>query len=192
MPQGRKCFGQCPCNVSLPGHSQQPVPPSRGPQPETELCCLPVSTLNRTDGSGDKRTAPEFPADPRGVPLPQVSPCQGVAHSVPRAWRDVIWGTANVGVTAQNSASAREDALLMGQAHVAFQLSYPEKATINGGIVRELRVGAAGSSGLQAAEGQGLPRDSSLMPAPLQPESYPQSDGAQPSWKCLGFAPSGS
>lgn len=171
-PQGRKCLGQCPCNVSLPGHSQQSVPPSRGPQPGTELCCLQMSTLNGTDGSGDKLTAPEHPADPRGVPLPQVSPCHGLAHSVPRAWRDVIWGTANVGVTAQNSASARENAMLMGQAHVAFHLSsYPEKATINGGIVRELRVGAAGRSGLWAAEGQGLPRDSSLVPAPLQPES---------------------
>lgn len=73
-------------------------------------------------------TAPKLPADTRAVPLPQVSPCQGPAHSVPKAWHVVIWGTARVGVTAHNSATAREDALLMGQAHVAFQLSsHPRK-----------------------------------------------------------------
>lgn len=82
--------------------------------------------LKRTDGSGDELTVPKLPADPRAVPLPQVSPCQGPARSVPKAWRVVLWGTARVGVTAQNSA--REDALVMGLAHVAFQLSsHPRK-----------------------------------------------------------------
>lgn len=115
-------------SVLLSGHPQQSAPPSRGPQPRTVLYCLQVSRLKRTDGSGGELTAPKLPADPRAAPLPQVSPCQGPAHSVPRAWRVIIWGTARAGVTAQNSATAREDALLMGQAHVAFQLSsHPRK-----------------------------------------------------------------
>lgn len=184
-PQGRKRLSQCPCNLSLSegSHSSLPLPPGardcsvsesspalrsiacRCPDGRGQmgldtswqlqssllipgLCLFPTSVPAR-----DQLTlSPEpgvlsFGVQPERVPLLKTLPLPG---RMPCSWDRPTW--------------------------LCSSPPTPEKATINGGIVRELRVGAASRSGLWAAEGQGLPWDSSLVPAPLWPElALPES-----------------